>query len=187
MQESAPSVVNEVGAIMPLSAEISVESLSRMSVEEIRDRLIDYSRELYERKEAEIGSENMRMLERLLMLRIIDTAWVEHLTAMDNMRQGIGLQAMAQRDPLVAYKRQSREMFDDLMSSIQDSVVRAIYRMNIKKGAPPPKPENVMAKATGEDRESKTQAAPKVEGKTIGRNDPCPCGSGKKYKKCCGQ
>ncbi len=187
MEEAASSVVNEAGAIMPLSPEINVESLAKMSAEEIRDRLIDYSKELYESKEAEIGHENMRMLERLLMLRIIDTAWVEHLTAMDNMRQGIGLQAMAQRDPLVAYKRQSHEMFDDLMASIQNNVVRSIFRMSIKKGAPPPKPVNVMAKATGEDKESKTQKAPKVEGKTIGRNDPCPCGSGKKYKKCCGK
>ena len=187
MEEAASSVANEVAAIMPLSPEVSAESLSKMSVDEMREQLIDYSKELYEKKEAEIGSESMRILERLLMLRIIDTAWVEHLTAMDNMRQGIGLQAMAQRDPLVAYKRQSREMFDDLMGSIQDSVVRSIFRMSIKKGTPPPKPVNVMAKATGEDKESKTRKAPKVEGKTIGRNDPCPCGSGKKYKKCCGK
>ncbi|MDD3677865.1 MAG: preprotein translocase subunit SecA [Dehalococcoidales bacterium] len=187
MEEAASSVANEVAAIMPLSPEVSAESLSKMSVDEMREQLIDYSKELYEKKEAEIGSESMRILERLLMLRIIDTAWVEHLTAMDNMRQGIGLQAMAQRDPLVAYKRQSREMFDDLMGSIQDSVVRSIFRMSIKKGTPPPKPVNVMAKATGEDKESKTRKAPKVEGKTIGRNDPCPCGSGKKYKKCCGR
>ena len=121
------------------------------------------------------------------MLRIIDTAWVEHLTAMENMRQGIGLQAIAQRDPLVAYKRQSHEMFDDLMFAIQNNVVRSIFKMTIRKGAPPPKPVNVMAKATGEERESKIQKAPKVDGKTIGRNDPCPCGSGKKYKKCCRQ
>ena len=187
MEEAASSVINEAAAIMPLSPEVSAESLSKMSVEEMRDRLIDYSKELYEKKEAEVGSENMRILERLLMLRIIDTAWVEHLTAMDNMRQGIGLQAMAQRDPLVAYKRQSREMFDDLMGSIQDNVVRSIYRMSIRKGTPPPKPVNVMAKATGEDKENKTRKAPKVAGKTIGRNDPCPCGSGKKYKKCCGR
>ncbi len=187
MEEAASSIANEVGAIMPLSPEVNAESLSKMSAEEMRDRLIDYSKELYDKKEAEVGSESMRILERLLMLRIIDTAWVEHLTAMDNMRQGIGLQAMAQRDPLVAYKRQSREMFDDLMGSIQDNVVRSIYRMSIRKGTPPPKPVNVMAKATGENKESKTQKAPKVAGKTIGRNDPCPCGSGKKYKKCCGR
>ena len=187
MEEAASSIANEVGAIMPLSPEVNAESLSKMSAEEMRDRLIDYSKELYDKKEAEVGSESMRILERLLMLRIIDTAWVEHLTAMDNMRQGIGLQAMAQRDPLVAYKRQSREMFDDLMGSIQDNVVRSIYRMSIRKGTPPPKPVNVMAKATGEDKESKTRKAPKIAGKTIGRNDPCPCGSGKKYKKCCGR
>ncbi|NLL89675.1 MAG: preprotein translocase subunit SecA [Dehalococcoidales bacterium] len=187
MEEAAASIVNETKAIMPLSPEISAEELSKMSAEEIRDRLISYSKELYESKEAEVGHDNMRLLERLLMLRIIDTAWVEHLTAMENMRQGIGLQAIAQRDPLVAYKRQSHEMFDDLMFAIQNNVVRSIFKMTIRKGAPPPKPVNVMAKATGEERESKIQKAPKVDGKTIGRNDPCPCGSGKKYKKCCRQ
>ena len=187
MEEAAASIVNETKAIMQLSPEISAEELSKMSAEEIRDRLISYSKELYESKEAEVGHDNMRLLERLLMLRIIDTAWVEHLTAMENMRQGIGLQAIAQRDPLVAYKRQSHEMFDDLMFAIQNNVVRSIFKMTIRKGAPPPKPVNVMAKATGEERESKIQKAPKVDGKTIGRNDPCPCGSGKKYKKCCRQ
>ena len=187
MEEAAASIVNETKAIMPLSPEISAEELSKMSAEEIRDMLISYSKELYESKEAEVGHDNMRLLERLLMLRIIDTAWVEHLTAMENMRQGIGLQAIAQRDPLVAYKRQSHEMFDDLMFAIQNNVVRSIFKMTIRKGAPPPKPVNVMAKATGEERESKIQKAPKVDGKTIGRNDPCPCGSGKKYKKCCRQ
>ncbi|MFA5628664.1 MAG: preprotein translocase subunit SecA [Dehalococcoidales bacterium] len=187
MEEAAASVLSELGTIMPLSADINAETLSQMSAEEMRDRLIEYSKELYDAKESEVGPENMRLLERLLMLRIIDTAWIEHLTAMDNMRQGIGLQSMAQRDPLVAYKRQSRDMFDDLMGSIQNSILRAIYKTTIKKGAPPPKPTNVMAKATGEDKESKTPKAPKVEGKVIGRNDPCPCGSGKKFKKCCGK
>jgi preprotein translocase subunit SecA len=187
MEEAAGSIVNEVGAILPLSPDINTETLSKLSTEEMRDNLIDYSKELYDRRETEIGPENMRLLERLLMLRTIDTAWVEHLTAMEYMRQGIGLQAMAQRDPLVAYKQQSHEMFDDLMASIQNGVVHAIYRMTVKKGAPPPQPVNVMARATGEDKESKTQKAPKVGGKTIGRNDPCPCGSGKKFKKCCGK
>ncbi len=186
MEEAAASVINEVGAIMPLDSGISAETLSTLSAEEIRDKLISYSKELYDSKEAEIGPENMRLLERLLMLRTIDTAWIEHLTAMEYMRQGIGLQAMAQRDPLVAYKRQSREMFDDLMSSIQNGVVRSIYKVTIRKGAPPPRPVNVMAKATGEDKGGNTQA-PGTKRKTVGRNDPCPCGSGKKFKKCCGK
>ncbi len=187
MEEAASSVINETKTILPLSQDINIETLSKMSSDEIRDTLLNYSKELYDRREEEMSSENMRILERLIMLRTIDSSWVEHLTAMDNMRQGIGLQAMAQRDPLVAYKRKSHEMFDELMESIQYEVSHGIYHSGIKKGAPPPKPVNVMAKATGEDRESNKQAAPKVEGKTIGRNDPCPCGSGKKFKKCCGK
>ncbi|MDD4874346.1 MAG: SEC-C metal-binding domain-containing protein, partial [Dehalococcoidales bacterium] len=143
--------------------------------------------DLYNKREEEMTPVAMRLLERFVMLRTIDSSWVEHLTAMEYMRQGIGLQAMAQRDPLVAYKRKSHEMFEDLMASIQYDVVHTIFHVVIKKGAPPPKPVNVMAKATGEDDGGGKQKLPKVQGKTIGRNDPCPCGSGKKFKKCCGK
>ncbi|MDD4874075.1 MAG: preprotein translocase subunit SecA [Dehalococcoidales bacterium] len=187
MEQSVNPVITEVSAILPLSPEINAEALSKMSAEEIRDKLIKYAEDLYNKREEEMTPVAMRLLERFVMLRTIDSSWVEHLTAMEYMRQGIGLQAMAQRDPLVAYKRKSHEMFEDLMSSIQHDVVNAIFHVSIQKGAPPPKPVNVMAKATGEDTESHKQTPPKVQGKTIGRNDPCPCGSGKKFKKCCGK
>ena len=117
------------------------------------------------------------------MLRTIDSLWVEHLTAIDYMRQGIGLQAVAQQNPLIAYKRKSHEMFQELMATIQHSVVHTIYRMGIKKGAPPPRPAPSAAIApAGEGAKT-----PVATGKKLGRNDPCPCGSGKKYKKCCGK
>jgi preprotein translocase subunit SecA len=130
----------------------------------------------------------MRILERLLMLRIIDNYWVEHLTNMDNMRQGVGLHAVAQRDPLQVYKKEGLELFDDMMDGIRHDMVHNIFNMNITKGTPPPKqtasPMAKAAKASGGDM---GKGAEKVDGKKVGRNDPCPCGSGKKYKHCCGQ
>ena len=134
---------------------------------------------------------NMRLLERIVMLRTIDGLWVEHLTAMEYMRQGIGLQAVGQRDPLVAYKQRSHEMFQDLLAAIQHDVAHTIFRVGIKKGAPPPRQAPAMAPVAagvaggvaGGGRPKPLKAA----GKKVGRNDPCPCGSGKKFKKCCGK
>ena len=114
------------------------------------------------------------MLERLVMLRVLDNLWTEHLTVMDHMRQGIGLQAVGQRDPLVAYKKEGHALFQSLTSNIRHDLVRVIYGANIVKREP-----------SQQTAASKRHAAP--AGKAAGRNDPCPCGSGKKYKKCCGR
>jgi preprotein translocase subunit SecA len=102
------------------------------------------------------------------------------------MRQGIGLQAMAQRDPLVAYKQRSHAMFQDLMAGIQHSVAHSIFKLGIKKGTPPPRPKPPIAAAAGDSGGGDGQKPPPT-GKKVGRNDPCPCGSGKKFKKCCGK
>jgi len=130
----------------------------------------------------------MRTMERLVMLRVIDTLWVEHLTAIDYIRQGIGLQAMAQQDPLVAYKRQSSGMFEELREAIRDDLVRIIFRVSIaKQGAPNPAsqaPSSPMTQIVGKLGSKKASLQP---GQKTGRNDPCPCGSGKKYKHCHGQ
>jgi len=141
---------------------------SQIDGKEIAEKLTNYAVGLYEQKEKEIGSENMRLIERVVMLRVIDKLWMEHLTAMEDMRQGIGLRAVGQQDPLVVYKREGRALFDGLLSSIQHDVARNIYRVNLVKKEPPRKKQAVIA------------------GKKVGRNDPCPCGSGKKYKYCCG-
>ena len=141
---------------------------SQIDGKEIAEKLTNYAVGLYEQKEKEIGSENMRLIERVVMLRVIDKLWMEHLTAMEDMRQGIGLRAVGQQDPLVVYKREGRALFDGLLASIQHDVARNIYRVNLVKKEPPRKKQAVIA------------------GKKVGRNDPCPCGSGKKYKYCCG-
>ena len=136
---------------------------------EIADKLTNYAVDLYEQKEQEIGAENMRLIERMVMLRVIDRLWMEHLTTMEDMRQGIGLRAVGQQNPLVVYKREGGILFDGLLASIQHDVVRSIYRVSLVKKEPPRKKQAVIA------------------GKKVGRNDPCPCGSGKKYKHCCGK
>ncbi|MBA7504058.1 Protein translocase subunit SecA [subsurface metagenome] len=135
---------------------------------EITEKLTNYAVDLYEQKEQEIGSENMRLIERVVMLRVIDRLWMEHLTTMEDMRQGIGLRAVGQQNPLIVYKREGGTLFDGLLASIQHDVVRSIYRVSLVK-EPPRKKQAVIA------------------GKKVGRNDPCPCGSGKKYKHCCGR
>jgi preprotein translocase subunit SecA len=159
---------------MPLPPELSRHVLSQMRTEDIEARLIDCAESLYEKKEQELGEEGTRMLERLVMLRTLDNLWIEHLTMMEHMRQGIGLQSVGQRDPLVAYKKEGHSLFQSLMANIQHDLVYTIYHANLVK-----KDSTPMAQAS-----RKEEAA---AGKKVGRNDPCPCGSGKKYKHCCGK
>lgn len=164
-------LVANVNTIYPLPPDANEANLARMSRGEVEETLLDNAVTLYDAREREIEPENMRLLERLVMLRAIDTRWVEHLTVLENMRQGIGLQAYAQRDPLVAYKRESHQRFTELQDNIQHAIVHSIYHANISKDPPPQKKETKGAVAIG---------------RKVGRNDPCPCGSGRKYKKCCG-
>ncbi len=189
-------LVGELATIFPLPQGLNAESLSQMSAGEIKDQLIEHAVTLYEQKERDIGAERMRLLERLLLLRIIDSLWVEHLTAMEHMRQGIGLQAAAQRDPLVTYKREGHAMFQSLLAAIQHDMTHIIYRAGIAKRGETPQGQMAPAQApapTPIQAQAEAQAGGearkrlKVKGKKVGRNDPCPCGSGKKYKHCCGR
>ncbi len=183
--QAMESLIADVATILPLPPEINARTLSQMKPEQTENKLMEHAQALYQQKEEEIGPDNMRILERIVMLRIIDTLWVEHLTAMDYMRQGIGLQAVGQRDPLVAYKRKSHEMFQELLSTIQHDVAHTIFRVGIRREAAPRPASPMVAVAGGQTRDS--NQPPKASGKRVGRNDPCPCGSGKKYKKCCGK
>ncbi len=166
-------LLKSVTAIMPLPPDLNQEALSGMSRNEVEEELKDEALSLYDEREQELGAENMRVLERLVMLRAIDSRWREHLTAMEAMRHGIGMEAVGHRDPLVAYKTMAHSMFQDLQDSIQHDIVHTIYHVGIVKEQRPQPRERVPAAVPG--------------GKKVGRNDPCPCGSGKKYKKCCGR
>jgi preprotein translocase subunit SecA len=158
-----------VNAILPLPPHLSKDAISKMSRKEVEEKLEEYAESLYEEREKELGPQNMRVVERLVMLRAFDSRWVEHLTAMENMRQGIGLQSLAQRDPLVAYKTQGHEAFQELMAGVRHDIVHMIYHVGIVK----------------QEKPREREKAPVAQ--HLGRNDPCPCGSGKKYKKCCGK
>src|SRR5262249_51604729 len=121
--------LNELGAIFPLTPEITPEKLDRMNRDQIEALVLDEAEEAYDRKEAEMGAEAMQLVQRLLMLQTIDRLWVEHLTAMDELRQGIGLQAYGQQDPLVMYKREAHDMWQQLLATIQQTVTRGIYHV----------------------------------------------------------
>ncbi len=162
-------LLEDLATMLPPSPELNIQGLSRLSQSQVIDKFTNYAKNLYEQREQEIGAANMRLMERIVMLRVIDNNWKEHLTAMEYMRLGIGLHGMAQRDPLIVYKKEGYSLFKSLLANIQHDIGHLIYRVSISKEPPPTKKEAVPA------------------GKRVGRNDPCPCGSGKKYKKCCGK
>jgi preprotein translocase subunit SecA len=162
-------LLEDVSTIFPLPPQFRSDGLSELSAQQITEKLTDYAIELYNQREQELGPDKMRIAERLVMLRVIDRLWMEHLTAMEHLREGIGLRAVGQEQPLIVYKREGHAFFEALLASIQHDVAHSIYHVGIAKEAPQKKKEAVMA------------------GKRVGRNDPCPCGSGKKYKHCCGK
>ncbi|MFA5438813.1 Protein export cytoplasm protein SecA ATPase RNA helicase [Dehalococcoides mccartyi] len=195
-------LVTHLNGIFTLPAEINAEALAKLSQEEITDLLTRTAEELYQKKEDETGAGSMRLLERIIMLHTLDSLWVEHLTIMENLRREIGLQAFAQRDPLIAYKNEGHVRFQELLETIKHDVVHNIYRIGIqiqhqtesataKAASRPvqqqkPLPAAPAAAIPGVSAKAATQSTTPAA-KEIGRNDPCPCGSGKKYKKCCGK
>ncbi|NQU96130.1 MAG: SEC-C domain-containing protein, partial [Chloroflexi bacterium] len=198
----------DVTQIMPLPEDLeSPDEMAGMEPQGIEETLVSEAEALYDERERLFTPEVMRQLEQAVMLQTIDTQWVEHLTAMENMRQGIGLEAAGQRDPLVQYKRAGYDMFSGLMDRINRDVVHTIFRVALQqqpetreRGGPAEARRPVAAGATARvsamasqgtavsavaERHGGRSAAGSGKQK-IGRNDPCPCGSGKKYKRCCG-
>lgn len=199
----------ELNTILPLPAHFTERRLSEMGREEMMEEVLAAVRQAYEAKEEELGEEKMRMLERLVMLGTIDRLWVYHLTALDEMRQGIGLSGYAGRDPLVEFKREAHDMWQQLGDHIRQNVVRRIFRVALapQAAAQPPRgqmQERGPAKETPTPAQARAAAAGQAvrmggaatattarsrgegSGRKVGRNEPCPCGSGRKYKKCCG-
>jgi preprotein translocase subunit SecA len=240
------SLVAQVNAVVELPAELREEALAEMSPDETRERVLEFAQGRYEKKIAEFdavrgvqpfGVDPFGFVERQVLLQTIDVLWVEHLTAMEEMREGIGLQAYGQNDPLVMYKREAHDMFEQLKGNIRNLVARNIYHQQLQfpksppaqsQGTPPqtpptggpeapngspagllpvasadgdgavPEPAGATASARPlrlrENREAPVaNGAPVAAGraavlatKAPGRNDPCPCGSGRKFKKCHG-
>jgi preprotein translocase subunit SecA len=238
------ALVRAVAQIVPLPDDGSVDQWGNLSQEELRDELRGIAEEVYQAREAALGAEAMRQIERAVMLHVIDRLWIDHLTAMDELREGIGLRAYGQRDPLVEYKNEAFAQFQSLLKAIQDEIVQAVYRVELRAApmAPPPEMQNAQAlhpaaeaavgqavideehepepaalpaarpngppakvdpkavfgrsavapaeRAIGTNRDvepATRRPAASVKGAKTGRNDPCPCGSGKKFKHCHGR
>ena len=160
--------------------------LAAMEAADFTEAFTAAAADYYEKKEAEITSPIMRELERVVLLRVVDEYWTDHIDAMSDLRQGIRLRAYAQTDPIIAYKKESLDMFEEMIAAIQEETVRRLYSVRLQKNEEV-KRERVakgMTESVGGDGTVKKQ--PRKVAK-IGRNDPCPCGSGKKYKQCCGR
>lgn len=170
--------------IIPVQ-KIMPDKVDGLKKNELKHSLKEEAVKLYESKEAEFPeAETLRELERVFLLKVIDRKWMDHIDDMDQLRQGIGLQAYGNRDPLVEYKMAGFEMFDAMTSSIQEDTVRILMHVRIEEKAE----REQVAKVTGTNRDDSVTKGPvRRESEKIYPNDPCPCGSGKKYKQCCGR
>jgi preprotein translocase subunit SecA len=164
----------------------SFEELNSLTRERLREMILDSAMKRYEELESEIGEETMRELERVILLRVVDQRWMDHIDQMDELKRGINLRAYGQRDPVVEYKFEGFAMFEEMIASVKEETTRLIYLASVSK--PESLERKAVAKATSQSGGSEENINKTVrrKGEKVGRNDPCPCGSGKKYKKCCG-
>ena len=180
-QEEFNSVLLPTIPLQPLTQE-QVKSKKK---NQLKQELKEAAVKLYEEKEAEFPeAEQLRELERVILLKVIDQKWMDHIDDMDQLRQGIGLQAYGQRDPKVEYKMQAYEMFDNMTTAIQETTIRLLYHVRIEQKVE----REQVAQVTGTNKDESGPKKPvQREEKKVYPNDPCPCGSGKKYKQCCGR
>jgi preprotein translocase subunit SecA len=200
-------LIAQIGAMLPNIPPAELQPIEELNdPAEITQHLAEILEAQYEAKRAEVGEQGMAVLERLVLLRVIDTLWVDHLTAIDDMRRGIGLRAYSQRDPLNEFKIEAYRMFDELKSMIRRDVARTIFRVTLTRQPEQPQPmrnliegrvpagaaaagggaTTTAAVATAGNGNGSGSRTPARSGPKVGRNDPCWCGSGKKFKKCHG-
>ncbi len=189
-------LIKDAEQIYAPAGKLKLEELEEMSRDEVQETLMNLATEAYELREKMFGEANMRELERIVMLRVIDNHWMEHLDDMDMLREGIGLLSYGQRNPLVEYKIKGHDMFQSMIDAIQTDIATMMYRVNIitpeqqRAMEEQAKQRLAQAKSSHSSEEGDQEPAkkqPVVKGDKVGRNDPCPCGSGKKYKNCCGR
>lgn len=161
---------------------LQFDDYTKVKREYLLELLDEKAMAAYDKKEEQIGADTMRELERVVLLRVVDTKWIDHIDAMDQLREGISLRAYGHIDPIQAYQMEGYDMFMDLVRSIKEDTVKYMYNVNVSNM---PEREQVAEPITTNQEES--QRKPVVKEEKIGRNEMCPCGSGKKYKKCCGQ
>jgi preprotein translocase subunit SecA len=164
---------------------VMIEDVETLSNDEIKEKFLTIARNIYAEKEEEFTSEQMREIERVILLRIVDTKWMDHIDDMDHLKQGIGLQAYRQQDPTQAYQLEGSEMFEEMIFNIKQETVKYLYHVQIQKA--PERERVVQETATNQAEDDSVKREPIRKEHKVGRNDPCPCGSGKKYKNCCGR
>jgi len=188
---------DHVMQIFSISLVIPKEEIPKLSISKLRDILIEKAFEIYESREKEFTSPLMRQIETMIVLRVVDREWKDNLRRLDELKQGIGLRAYGQKDPLMEYHFEAHNMFQDMVNSIKEEVVKFIYKVRLKKeesqGVRQARRETPAPMVSSQTKKSpfiKRKGLGREEGKKkkkIGRNDPCPCGSGLKYKHCCGK
>ena len=184
-REKLTTIYESIYQIIPIK-EISTDEFLSYDIHTISEKFYDLALKLYDEREKELfpDSEQAREVERVVLLRVIDTKWMNHIDDMDVLRQGINLQAFGHKDPLVEYKIAAYEMFDALVSAIKEDTVKIIYHLKLAEKVE----RKEVAKPVGTNRSDEVTRGPKVNTtKKVYPNDPCPCGSGKKYKNCCGK
>lgn len=164
--------------------QLTDEEIRKTDIDGLKERLYSEAVELYAAKEEELGdSDQMREIERVVLLKSIDRKWTDHIDDMDNLRQGIGLRSLGQRDPVVEYKFAGYDMFNDMTAAIREETVKVLFRIKVEQKIE----REEVNKVTGTNKDDTVAKGPIKKAKKIGRNDLCPCGSGKKYKNCCGR
>jgi preprotein translocase subunit SecA len=181
---------SEMMRLFGVQKKITVESVGEMNQEELREELLNDVTARYDAREREFGEPVMRDLENYILLQTVDSFWKDHLLNMDHLKEGIGLRGYGQQDPLVAYKKESHELFEEMIYRLKEESIRLLFHIQIQR-------EEQMQQLRQEQEEQAMFFGPADGGgaqpqvtrkdKKVGRNDPCPCGSGKKYKKCCGR
>ena len=159
------------------------EELSSLDADEISSKILEKATDLYAQKEKEFPEEHIREIERVVLLRTVDMKWMEHIDAMDRLKHGIGLRAYKNTDPVQEYQIEGMNMFDEMIYNIKENTVKMMFRVRAERKVE----RERVAEPTSTNMDDSVKKAPIRKDKKVGRNDPCPCGSGKKYKNCCGR
>jgi preprotein translocase subunit SecA len=177
-----------------LRVDFKAEELDNLTVDGLTELAIDKITQAYEDKETRFGAPMLRQLEKIIMLQTIDSLWKDHLLSMDHLKEGIGLRGYGQKNPLQEYQKEGFEMFEDMIHRIQEDVVQKLFTVEIARESvaqqmemEQPRPQRMILSRGGGSAEAPRAQQARRHGEKIGRNNPCPCGSGKKYKRCCGK
>jgi preprotein translocase subunit SecA len=184
LEEDLEKLVSFLEDIYLPHREVSAKDLASISNDEIKEKLLSIATDIYKAKEEEVGEEQLREIERVILLKVVDTKWMDHIDNMDHLKQGIGLRAYKQQDPAQAYQFEGSEMFNEMIYNIKVDTVRYLFHVQLEKA---PERERVVKETAANHGDESAKQEPVKKEKKAGRNDLCPCGSGKKYKNCCGR